>query len=202
MPTIDLSFGLDPGSIPLDHGYALFSALSRIVPGLHGDLGVGVHPIRGRRADAGMLTLDENSRLRIRLPEDRVTPYLALAGRELDLDGLKARVGSPSIVKLASAPNLASRLVTFQDVMTPEQFADVVRRDLEAMGVAGTPELVPAPRRPGEPIRRVLNVKGRRIVGFALRVTGLSAWESLALQAEGLGARRRFGAGVFTPFHL
>lgn len=72
MPIIDLSFELAGGSIPLDHGYALFAALSRIVPSLHGNLGVGVHPIRGRRTEAGVLALDENSRLRIRLPEERI----------------------------------------------------------------------------------------------------------------------------------
>lgn len=202
MPTIDLSYKLDGGEIPLDHGYVLFSALSRVVPGLHGDLRVGVHPIRGRRAEAGVLTLDDSSRLRIRLPAEQVAPYITLAGRELDLEGRKFRVGMPRVEELNPAPNLASRLVTFNHATAAEQFEAVARRDLLAMGVSGEPELVPSPVRPGEAIRRVLAVKGRKIVGFSLRVSGLSADESLILQSEGLGGRRRFGAGVFIPFQL
>jgi Cas6 Crispr len=50
MAVIDLSFVLVGTTIPLDHGYALFSALSRIMPELHGGRRVGVHPIRGRQA--------------------------------------------------------------------------------------------------------------------------------------------------------
>ena len=47
MPVIDLAFELRGAEIPLDYGYALFAALSRVVPRLHGDRRVGVHPIRG-----------------------------------------------------------------------------------------------------------------------------------------------------------
>jgi hypothetical protein len=34
MPVIDLSFVLDGMTIPLEHGYSLFSAICRVVPGL------------------------------------------------------------------------------------------------------------------------------------------------------------------------
>lgn len=37
MPIIDLSFVLVGTTFPLDHGYCLFSAICRVVPGLHGD---------------------------------------------------------------------------------------------------------------------------------------------------------------------
>jgi hypothetical protein len=44
MAVIDLSFLLVGTTIPLDHGYALFSALYRIVPELHRDRRVSGHP--------------------------------------------------------------------------------------------------------------------------------------------------------------
>lgn len=53
MPQIDLAFQLVGSSIPLDHGYALFAALCRIVPSVHGDKRIGVHPISGAPAGAG-----------------------------------------------------------------------------------------------------------------------------------------------------
>jgi CRISPR-associated protein Cas6 len=46
----------------------------------------------------------------------------------------------------------------------------------------------------------VVRVTNRRIVGFALRVTALNVDESLRLQAQGLGGRRRMGCGVFVPY--
>ena len=47
--------------------------------------------------------------------------------------------------------------------------------------------------------RRRVTVAGRRIVGYSVRVSGLSAEESLALQEKGLGGKRRMGCGVFRP---
>jgi CRISPR-associated protein Cas6 len=70
MPVIDLSFVLVGTTIPLDHGYALFSALCRIVPELHGDTKVGVHPIRDRQTAPGVLSLTDRSRLKIRVPSE------------------------------------------------------------------------------------------------------------------------------------
>ena len=69
------------------------------------------------------------------------------------------------------------------------------------MQVAGTPHLVPAarPKFVGQPLRRVLRIKDRRVVGYSLRVLGLTAEESIRLQEEGLGGRRRMGCGVLLP---
>ena len=37
------------------------------------------------------------------------------------------------------------------------------------------------------------------MVAYSLHVVGLTAEESVLLQEEGLGGRRRMGCGVFTP---
>jgi CRISPR-associated protein Cas6 len=68
MPTIDLSLAIKGTTIPLDYGYALFGALSRIVPQIHGDRRIGVHPIRSIRQEPRRLTLVAQSRLRVRMP--------------------------------------------------------------------------------------------------------------------------------------
>src|SRR5271157_6458997 len=113
MPIIDLSFVLVGTTFPLDHGYCLFSAICRVVPGLHGDRRIGVHPIRGRQTAPGVLTLDDRSRLKLRLPSDEIALYIALAGQALELEGHRLRVGIPSVQALTPAENLAARLVTF-----------------------------------------------------------------------------------------
>lgn len=204
MPVIDLAFVVVGRTIPLDHGYALFGALSRVVPALHGDRTIGVHPIRGHQTAPGVLSLTEASRLRLRLPSEQVASYLAIAGTELDLDGHRFRVGIPRAESLVPAARLASRLVTFRNAVDAGRFEDDVRRELDTLGIAGEPTLVPSPRAgfEGQPIRRVLQIKGKRVIGYALRVNGLTADESLTLQEAGLGGRRRMGCGVFVPIGL
>jgi hypothetical protein len=47
MPYIDLAFRLIGTSVPVDHGYAVYAALSRIVPEIHDARTIGVQPIHG-----------------------------------------------------------------------------------------------------------------------------------------------------------
>jgi CRISPR-associated protein Cas6 len=202
MPVIDLSFVLVGSTIPIDHGYSLFSSISRVVPGLHGDRRIGVHPIRGRQSGRGVLGLTEHSRLKLRLTSEGIAPYIALAGQALDVEGHQLRVGIPSVLSLVPAASLASRLVTFRHALTPSDLEEDVRRELARLEIGGTPRFVPSARPvySGQPIRRVLRIKEKKVIGFALRVVGLRAPESIRLQEEGLGGRRRMGCGVFVPF--
>jgi CRISPR-associated protein Cas6 len=206
MPVIDLTFKLVGSTIPIDHGYSLFSAICRIVPGLHGGSAeggrrVGVHAVRGVQTAPGVLTLTARSRLKLRLASEQVASYIALAGKELDLEGHHLRIGIPQVESLRPAANVAARLVTFRHALTQSAFEQNVRRELDRLEIAATPQLVPStrPKWLGQPIRRVLRVKDRKVVGYALRVTGLTAEESLRLQEVGLGGRRRMGCGMFVP---
>ncbi len=201
MPIVDLAFALRGTSIPLDYGYALFGALCRVVPDLHGDRRVGVHPIRGVRHEPRRLHLVPRSRLRLRLPSEEIGRFLEVAGRDLDLDGSRLSVGIPRVESLMTAPRLVARLVTIGRLTEPEAVAASLRAQMAGLGVEGELSLLPSPDpdRLGEPSRRVLRIKDRRIVGYAVAVSGLSAEGSLTLQEHGLGSRRRMGCGVFVP---
>src|SRR5215831_7703133 len=129
MAVIDLSFVLVGTTIPLDHGYSLFSALSRVVPALHADRRVGVHPIRGRQSAPRVLSLTERSRLKFRLPSEEIAPFIAVAGQELDLEGHHVHVGIPRVEGLEPAGDLAARLVTFRNALTPHALEADVRRE-------------------------------------------------------------------------
>ena len=201
MAVVHLSFMLVGKTVPIDHGYILFSALCQIVPELHGDRKVGVQPIRGRQSAPGVLSLLEQSRLRIRLHSEQIAPYIAVAGKALDLEGHHLRVGIPQVEPLRPVASLGARLVTFRHAMDPTAFEADVLRELDRMSIVATPHFVPAtrPKFEGQPMRRVIKVKNRRVIGYALQVLGLPAEESVRLQEEGLGGRRRMGCGVFTP---
>ena len=201
MPVIDLAFRLQPTAIPIDYGYALFGTISRLVPAIHGDRRIGVHPIRGMHLEPRRLTLVNGSRLRLRLPSEEVATYLALAGATLDLDGAKLAVGIPAVEPLRPAPALQARLVTIGHLKDPEPFLATARRQLADLGVAAAPEFLadPHPDRLGQPVRRVIRIKGKRIVGFPLLIPNLTAEESIIVQERGVGSRRRMGCGVFVP---
>jgi CRISPR-associated protein Cas6 len=201
MPVIDLAFELRGTSIPLDYGYDLFAALCRVVPSLHGDRRVGVHPIRGIRLEPRRLTLVPRSRLRLRLASEEIAPYLALAGKRLDLAGSTLSVGIPHVEGLRAAPMLVSRLVTIGRLVEPEAVAESLRVQLASLGIEGTLALLPSTdsARAGAPTRRVIRIKGKRLVGYAVGVRGLDADGSLRLLEHGLGSHRRMGCGLFVP---
>jgi CRISPR-associated protein Cas6 len=200
---IDVSFPVRGGPLPIDHAYPLYAALAKVVPGFH-DPGepFAFAPITGSREGPGRLGLHDRSRLRVRLPGERIAAVLPLAGRDLLLGGDRIHLGVPTVAPLRPAPLLAAGVVTYKNATDPARFLEQTRRRLDEMGVAGEAgvPLVEKGPRAGEPRRRILRVKGRKIIGFALRVGGLTAEESVRLQELGLGGRRRMGCGFFVPY--
>jgi CRISPR-associated protein Cas6 len=191
MPSIDLAFRLTGSTVPVDHGYALYAALSRIAPELHADQELGVHPIRGVYGGEGKLYLSDLSRLILRLPDERIRTYLKLAGKQLEVDGHVIQVGVPEVRGLLPVASLRTRLVTIKGFMEEATFVEAAQRQLASLGVAG--ELHGG-------ARRTFRVRDKQVVGFEMGITGLTAEESLTLQEKGLGGRRRMGCGVFVPW--
>jgi CRISPR-associated protein Cas6 len=246
VPVVDLAFLVQGTTIPSDHGYALYSAICHTLetrgqkllgPGQigvsgaptpnsgsvvrpDGHVGVGIHPINGQYVGSHQLQLSAKSRLRPRVPVECIPQSLALAGKLLDLDGHRLRVGVPTVHALTPAATLVARLVTIKGFKEPEPFLAAARRQLDELGFGQEAELgisrIESGPRAGEPRRRILRIKDKKVVGFPLQITGLTAEESLRLQehdgvrAPGdgntfvvpplrLGGRRTMGCGLFVP---
>jgi CRISPR-associated protein Cas6 len=92
-------------------------------------------------------------------------------------------------------------MVTIKGFTEPLPFLDAVRRQLDALGIAGEVGLrrVRSGPHEGQPRRLVCRVRDRRMVGFSVQVTGLTAQESIKLQENGLGGRLRLACGFFVP---
>jgi CRISPR-associated protein Cas6 len=191
MPSVDLAFRLTGSRLPVDHGYALYSAISRSVPALHEARDVGLHLISGRYAGGGLLQLTSASRLTIRMPGDCIHHYLPLAGGALDMDGSVLRVGIPEVQPLRPFARLYARLVTIKGFMEPEVFLTAAQRQLQKAGVSVNLQLG---------ARKTFRVKDKQIVGFEALAVGLDADDSVRLQEVGIGGRRHMGCGVFVPF--
>lgn len=189
---IDLAFRLRGTELPVDHGYHLFSAVSKAVPHLHEASGWGVHPVRGTPLGNGALALSDSSRLVLRLPADRIPQAIPLAGKRLDVGDRTCHVGVPEIRSLRPAAHLFSRIVTIKGFEgQPGEFAEACGRQLVAMDVRKHQVQVKK--------RRVMDVKGYAVVGYSVRLSGLDEADSLRIQERGLGGKRKMGAGVFVP---
>jgi CRISPR-associated protein Cas6 len=209
MVTVDLSFRINGSEIPADHGYALFSVISRLIPSLHGDESIGIHPISGLLVGDRLLRITDRSRLVFRMDSGRIRDVMPLSGKRLDIDGHEFLVGLPTPLVLRPAPTLRSRIVVIKGFLEAEPFLEACRKQLGDMGVTGEVSLPvrtwsePLEHKKGHEtkfIRRTIRIHDKVIVGYAVQVSNLTQEGSLKLQEAGLGGRRRFGCGIFLPY--
>jgi CRISPR-associated protein Cas6 len=155
----------------------------------------------------GNIRLLPNPRLTLRLPMEKVPVVYPLAGKRILVGEHVLRLGVPQIRMLAPAEALRSRLVVLKlagsegQTAEPKSFLGGVRRQFETLGIAGEANLEVATEC-GELdpyARRVLRIKGTIITGYGVCVSGLDDEDSLKLQTEGIGGRRRMGCGLFVP---
>ncbi len=221
MPVLDMSFPITGTVIPVDHGYSLYGAVCKLIPDFHEHLDAekenprssrtfGIHPINGTLVGNRKLQLNEKSRVVFRVYNEYIKLLLPLAGKTLNLDGCLISLGVPNPLLLKPSPHLRSRLVVIKGFMEPAEFLKAVERQLFELGLNGIPKLTKRktpkslegnnPRSdPNGVVKRTISIRDKVVVGFALEVIGLSDVDSISLQERGIGGRRRFGCGIFTP---
>ncbi len=197
-PSVIVQFPVQGRQLPADHGYALYSAVTRQSPALHGASWLGLELLSGIPWQQGIIVLPtRGAHLRLRIPADRYGHVLPLAGRRFDISGHTIRLGIPTARPLTPAPSLYARSVTIKKFTEPEPFLDAARRQLDALGLTATLEL-PTDEQ-GRFRRRIITIQGKHVVGFSLAAHGLNDEDSLQLQTSGIGGRRAMGCGHFNP---
>lgn len=194
--TVDAAFPVRGGRLPLDHGFTLFSALSRVLPAIHENASWGIHPVFGQRVGHDALELLPNSRIKVRLPLAQISAVLPLSKATIEVAGSTLALGFLQVLPLTPAAHLRARLVTIRGFQEEEGFLAAVRRQIEGLeGLGQDPATIDVEL--GR--RRIFQVHGRKVVGFAVGLTGLEIDASLTIQRVGLGGRRHMGAGLFMP---
>ncbi len=190
---IDLAFLVNSQS-PLysDHGYQLFSAISRLLPQVHKQNEVAVLPISGQQIGDRKIQLGKSSRLTIRVSTSEIATWLPLAGQTLDVAGTKLQIGAPEIRSLIPSTALRSRLVTTKNCQDQARFELELRKQTAALGVSEQVTFSIGKR-------RTLRIRAKEVVGYEVIIEGLTAHESIAIQTIGIGGRRHMGCGVFVP---
>lgn len=199
---IDLTFKLSGAPIPLDNGYIIYSALCRICPPLHDLNTVGIHPIAGIPANNNYLKLTHQSHLKIRIHHQQIPliyPYLT--GQTFEIGQKSYQLNIPDYQPLVSSESLYSRLVVIKGYQDATTFQEAVKRQLNNLNVEGNIELLT--RYDGTPQRRQLTItkqeKSFKIRGFGVKISQLDLEDSLTLQEQGIGGKRKMMCGVFVP---
>ncbi len=212
-PCINVSFSLAGNQLPADHGYLVYSAISKSVSSLHGIDWLAIELISGLPSGRGLIALSErDATLRLRIPAGHYRDVLPLAGKRLDIGGHQIRLGLPVARPLQPAPSLYARVVTIKKFTEAEPFIEAVKRKLDSFGVKGRVEL---PRdEQGRYRRRIVTIHGKAVVGFSVAVHDLNDEDSLLLQAgavkvvspddsatqwQSIFSRRAMGCGIFNP---
>lgn len=212
-PSINVSFALSGKQLPADHGYLVYSAISKSSSSLHGIDWLAIELISGFPSGRGLINLPErDATLRLRIPADHYRDVLLLAGKRLDISGHQIRLGLPVARPLEPAPSLYARVVTIKKFTEPEPFIDAVKRKLDSFGVKGRVEF-PLDER-GRYRRRIVTIHGKAVVGFSVAVHDLNDEDSILLQAgavkvvshdkgatqwQSIFSRRAMGCGIFNP---
>ncbi|MDH4262789.1 MAG: type I-MYXAN CRISPR-associated protein Cas6/Cmx6 [Spirochaetia bacterium] len=198
MSFIEVKFKAIGKQIPADHGYLLYSALSRFDKKIHEMKDIAIAGISGMPDSSRNLHLSSASKLRIRLDHSDLPDVINLAGKELQIGAEKIRLGLPLVSMLKPHRHLYSRLVTIKGFQESEEFLASLQKQLDILQIKQTPMLFQ--RKSGETstnIRKTLRIKNKEIVGFPVLITNLNPDESLRLQQVGLGGRRKMGCGTF-----
>lgn len=199
---VDVSFPVRGKVVPRDHGYLLYAAICRLIPQAHEAKWLAVHPLPGRIADE-LLVLPPRAFLTLRVPSTEIHQLLPLSGKDLRVGDSEIALGSPNVYALRPASHLVSRQVVIRLTEVPRKpdgtldktamavsFAQEIQRQLAAKSVRAEVNI-------GTPKQVV--VDGHRVLGFTVRLSGLSDTDSLLIQAKGLGGKRAMGCGVFGP---
>lgn len=190
LQAIEVAFPLSGDSVPFEHGYALFSALSEVLPELHGAKWLGVHPIHGFRREDGRIRIDAGSQIRLRLPPERIRDVLPLARKTLKILDHPIQLGDARIHTLRPSPRLRCYRATIRGAMDEASFFQSMTAQMQALGIQASVSFRKV---------KALEIKGKKITCFRVFAEHLSREHSLLLQVAGIGGRRRMGCGLFDP---
>ncbi len=166
-----------------DCGYEIYMAISRMIPEVRGASWLAI-VVR----DDGRDCAESQAKLKMRLPQSRVSLMLKLSSRRVRADRTMISLAAPQIYLLQPCRSLYSRCVAMRDCAGRRPFLDCLARRLDEMGIKGEPELGP---------RMYARIGRRAVAGFALKIHDLSEEGSLLLQEQGMGSWRHAGCGYF-----
>lgn len=200
---VDVVFPLKGRFLPLDNGYLIYLALSELCPNIHKEeLDIGIHPIAGKPNRYKQLKLTRQSQLKIRIALEQIPLiYQFLVEQTFFIGANQFHIGIPEYKAITSSSSLYSRLVIIRRSIEPQTFIEAAQRQLEALGITGNINLLQ--KQNGQLQCRQLTLKKKEgtfpLIGYGVKVTELTDLDSIKLQQQGIGGKRKMMCGVFVP---
>jgi CRISPR-associated protein Cas6 len=185
---VDLCFSITGRTIPVDHGFDLYSAISRIIPEFHQAEDIGLKLIRGRYIGDGLLDIHPNSWLILRLKTPVLPGYINVAGKAIKLKDYIVQIGVPQTRSISPDSSLYAHLVTTRNGHDQQRFENEISRQMSGLGVKSNYTV-------GR--RKTFTVHSKKVVGYSMTIDELSDEDSILIQEHGLGGRRKMGCGFF-----
>lgn len=189
MKVSDVQFSLTGYSIPIDHSYALFRELNRLLPWLAEEPLGGVHAIHGADSGTGELILNKRAKLVIRVTTERVAELNSLSGQTITLEGHSLSIGAAKAKPLSLHTPLFAHCVTTGSEDELDFANDILRMldemEIDSRFICGR--------------RQAIKTDKGLVSGFSLMLHGLPVEHSILVQQQGLGTNRKIGCGIFIP---
>jgi CRISPR-associated protein Cas6 len=198
---VDLAYQINCPTLPIDHAHVLSTALLEALPWLAAEEQAGIHLVHGASSGHGwtrpddpateVLHLSRRTRLRLRLPRQRLDDARELTGRTLGVGGHSMEVGKSSVHLLSAITTLFARYVITSESVDEGQFLEQVSGELGSQGIACRKMLCG--------ITHTHEFPDGPVFTRSLMVAELEPEQSVRLQQQGLRGGRKAGCGLFIP---
>lgn len=199
---VDVAFRLPGGTLPIDHAYALSSAISIALPWFADETAARLHLVHTAESGSGWtrpdassgdeLHLSRRTRLTLRVPQGRTEDALALSGRAMDVGGYSLTPGAAKVVTLMPAATLLARHVICEDGEDEAQLVPRLKAALSELDVHHASLIFGRKHRIVTP-ESVLHTR-------SVVVTNLDPDGAMSLLRHGIGAGGKLGCGIFIPY--
>lgn len=199
---VDVAFQLPGGRLPVDHAYALFSAIRTALPWFADDPVARLHQVHTAATGSGWmrpeaspgeeLHLSRRTKLRLRVPERRARETFALSGQVMNVGGYSLTPGVGKVLMLMPADTLLARHMLCDDNEDESRLVARLNEALGAAGVTGASLIFGRAHRIATP-ESILHTR-------SVVVTNLDLGGSMALLRNGIGPAGELGCGVFIPY--
>ncbi len=197
---VDLVFSLDCKGLPVDHNYALFAAISDVLPWVKEDhvaishihIPESANGWNRPEKEEGFLHLSRRTKLSVRAPKERVKDFDKILGVALNIQGhplVLKRIVNEKL--LSPSETLYSHFVV-TETRDENTFMEQCAAEIEGAGVK---------------IKKMLSGKVREVqygdkalLTRSLMLADLTKDESILLQKKGLGEMQMMGCGIFIPY--
>ncbi|KPJ95490.1 MAG: hypothetical protein AMJ55_03700 [Gammaproteobacteria bacterium SG8_15] len=197
---VDVVFGISCRALPVDHAYALSSAICSELEWFEDEPDAAVHTIHVAASGNGwyrpdnagqLLHPSRRTKLTLRIPRQRVEDARSLIGKTLDVAGNPLTINNMSEKVLSEITTIFARYIVVEHARSEMEFLNEVMASLQHMGIRPKKMLC------GK--EASLKLEEGQITTRSLMIADLTFKDSILLQQKGLGSHRWMGCGIFLP---